>query len=605
MANLTTDKQIADRIAQWIDLPWTDACYRRLQYTFGKPWDSTSGATVSGGRFPDYPDIVTDLLEIGTSRRILNTQLRAAGKTMYSDVAPSFTQVPKHIGEIRKQFWLARAGGAGYGDAEWADEFWSCFLDGDGLGMGALEIGLETNPETGYQRTTLRHSPTILTIYDRSESKLARVRGICFVKYIATDVAIDMASKWGVKAKDVKNYERSLPDDTRSAPLRFVRIFDYWDLGYGLKGTPTHAVIPGDFSNEPWLIEENAFGCLPWAWYTHAYVSSMRHPMGRIEQQMSTQEAINDCERRIKEEVRKGSGFDLVDVSNIHPDDVRRMRRGEVLTTIRLKGPLADGLQPPIIREPAQILQSSILEYFQMLERQYNADGETTDWDSGNFDNTRRTAHEAELLDQRTANSGNHSQKEAAKMYRRAVEKVMYIAERFDRDPVDIDVFGYNIKLNDPQDERSALANFLQEKSKIIVDADDLTYQDTRLKMAQRTATLQGYAPLVQAGVMPLMIWATELVKAGGDDPSEMLVQDGAQPQQSQQQGPKITEIIPVDKLIPELYPSEISQLLQGFGLTPDPARSKADAQPIGTAHETAVVKAKPVPKPAAKTKDA
>lgn len=574
MAKLTTDVQIKDNIDQWVDLGYTDACYRRLQYTFGRPWAETSGASASGGRFPHYADIVTDMLEIGTSRRILNTQLRAAGKAMYSDVAPSFPQVPKHIGEIRKQFWLARAGGEGYGNAEWADEFWSCFMEGDGLGMGALEVGLETNPESKYQRVTLRHSPTILTIHDRTETKLSRVRGICFVKYIAPDIAADMASDWGIGRKDVKGFEESLHDGTRTKPLRFVRIFDYWDLGQGLKGTPTHAVIPGDFGNKPWLIEENVFECLPWAWYTHAYIPGKRHPMGRIEQQMATQEAINDIERRIREEIRKGSGIDILDVSNLHPQDVAKMKKGEVLPHIRTKGPIVDGNQP-IIRIQSQQLQRSIVEYFQILDRQYNDDGETTDWDGGNFDNTRRTAHEAELLDQHTQSGGNHSQKEAAKMYRRAVEKVMWIAQKFDRDPVDIDVFGYNIKLSDPQDPRSALPAFLEEKSKVIVDADDLTYQDSRIKMAQRSQTLQGYVPLIQMGAMAPEWWATEMVKAGGDDPSEALIQQGQGGPQQQRQPPRITDLVEPDKLLPLLTGIEASALLQEIGITPDPARLK------------------------------
>lgn len=600
MSKLTTAEQIKDRIGQWLDLQYCDACYRRLQYTFGRTWESTSGMAGQGSAFPDYPDIVTDMLEIGTSRRILNTQLRAAGKAMYSDVAPSCPQVPKHIGEIRKQYWLARAGGEGYGDSEWADEFWSCFMEGDGLGMGALEIGLETNPQTGYQRTTLRHSPTILTIYDRSQTKLSRVRGICFVKYISPDIAVDMAKKWGVSKAQVKNYEKTLPDINQTNPLRFVRMFEYYDLGFGLNGTPTHAIIPGDYNQEPWLLEENAFECLPWAWYTHAYVPGKRHPMGRIEQQMATQEQINDLERRIKEEVRKGSGLDLVDISNIHPQDVAKLRKGEQLPTIRLKGPLADGIQPPIIRIQGQELQASILQYFQILERQYNADGETTDWDSGNFDNTRRTAHEAELLDQRTSGGGNHSQKEAAKMYRRAVEKVFWIGAKFDRDPVDIDVFGFNITINDPQDPRSSLENFLQEKSKVLVDADDLTYQDSRVKMAQRTQTLMSYTPLVQAGQMPMQWWAQELVKAGGDDPSEALAQPGTDSGQSQQSGPKITDIVAVDKLLPLLTGPESAALLQGVGIQPDPSRLKPGFK-NPAAPEPVVPAAKPIPKPATK----
>ena len=572
MPPLTQPNQISERLTEWLDLDYHDGLYRKMQYVFGRSWDSKwFSPRTGGGRFPDYADIILDFLDIGASRRILNTQFKAMAKTMYSDLSPEFPQVPKHIGEVRKQFWLARAGGHGYGDGEWADEFSSAFMEGDGLGAGHLEIGLETNPASKQQRVTVRHSPTILTIVDRTQPKFSKARGICFVKYLSPDVAFDLYGK-----NNVKQFVRPLHDTLRAQPLNFVRIFDYWDIGYGLKGKPTHAVMPGDFTEKPLFVEENPFGCLPWSWYTHFYAPGMRQPVGRIVMQQGTQEAINEVERHLREVVQKGSGIDLVDVTQLHPDDVRRWRKGEKMTQIRLKQAIPNENHPPVIRIQSQEVAAALLELMQLYERQYNDDGNTTEYDRGNLSAARRTATETELLAQRTQDSGNWGTLQAAKMYRRTVERVLQIAAKFDRDPVTLDVFGVNLTVNDPDQPSSTIEAYLQEPSKVVIDADDLTYQDTRQKMALRMETLKSYQPLVQAGVMPLDWYAEEIVRAGGDDPSECLQ---PQPPPTEKPQEKITDIID-SKLAALLTPMEFAQYLQHIGITPDPARQGMQPQP-------------------------
>lgn len=586
---LTPPDKIKERLTQWLDTPYLDSLYRRIQYTLGRPWQQHAGITLGGqgaGRFPDYPDVVADFVDVGASRRILNTQFKAMAKTMYSDLSPEFPQVPKHIGEVRKQFWLARAGGDGYADGEWSDEFASAFMEGDGLGIGFLQVGLETNPETDYQRVTLRHSPTILTIYDRTQPKLSRAKGVCFVKYLAPDVAYGLYGK-----KNMEKYVKPLVDQMRSNPLRVVRVFDYYDIGYGVPGKPgycepTHCVIPGDISNEPLYVEKNEFGCLPWAYYVHFYAPWMRHPIGRIELQVSTQEAINELERILREAAHKQLGVDLVDITQIHPDDIRRWRRGEVLTALRLKNAIKEGQQPPIVRIPPQQLGGDIIRLFELYERQYNDDANTTEYDRGNLSAAKRTATEAELLATRTQDSGNWGTLQAQKMYERTVNTVFKIAAKFDHDPLTIDLWGTNVKLNDPDTPASAIAGYLSEHSKVVINADDLSYQDTLHKRAQRMAELQSYVPLIQMGQMDPRVWAEEIVKNAGDDPAEMLVQQGQGGGQQGPPPPRVTDIFD-SKTLGLLLPSEFAQWLQEAGIQPDSSRLQkpqtAPQQPVGT----------------------
>lgn len=510
----TPAEDIRKRLLQGYDPNHYASLYRQMCYAFGDDWNKNrrSGIDSTGGSFPDWPEITVRYMEVGRSRRILNSQFIGLSRSMGNAPAPEFPQLSKQSAEVRKQFYLARYHGNEREDS-WADEHAAAYMDGDGLGAGFVHFGLKTNPKTGYQYVSAEHSPAVLTLYDRHERHPGRARWVCFVKYLAIDQA---SALFGEKV--AKTYVRQLHDNFSTYPLDVVRVFDYYDMGWGPKGTPTRALIPGDFANEPLFVEENTFECLPFSHMTYLIAPGMRRPTGRIVMQMATQEGLNEIERHLRKAL-KSPTFNLMDVTQLNAKDLARLNAGDANVNVRIENPRPDA--PPYIRIPGAEVAQTILALRDMYERQFNADSGTTDFERGNMSMEKRTLGENELLDSRSQTQSSWSQMQAVKMHQRSVEVALKIAEKFDKDPVLLDIFGTNALFNEPSQPHSWMSEWLQEPSRVLIGDDQLRARDAKQDQMDRLQMLSTLAPEVQAGLLSAQKFAEEKLRALNEDPGD------------------------------------------------------------------------------------
>lgn len=502
----TTSEQINERLLEGFDPDSYDSIDKQCRYAFGDAWDRQSQSSSSmSGAFPYWPDINPKELAVGQSRRILNHAFIGLSKVMYNDGEPEYPTLDPMKGEARKGFIKARARGDGYESGAWTRQEEDAFLEGDGTGLGFLQIGLMKG-KFGKQMVTVRHSPALMTIGDRMERSPDRWRWVCFVQLMPADKALAI---WGDK---VTPYIKESFDSTQGRPSRVVRLFEYYDLGYG-KGDPTRAVIPGDFKEKPLIIEENPFECLPLSYYEHFYTPGMRRAVGRIVLQMANHEALNEVEEYMLSVMQTGKGFDIADESAYEKQDLKQVRSGKHPRLVRRIGTRTGDWERV---DPMQLSQSAIV-LLQHLEGQGIQESGITAFDKGMNPAGNRTLGENMLVDQRGATQGAWSVRQLIKFRERTYDKVVKIARDFDREPVEIPFFDGQVTLNDPNDPNTWLDQVFAQDSPPVISEEALTYRDVLTRRAERIAYLQSIFPMVQMGVFNPQWWAQEMLKAGGE----------------------------------------------------------------------------------------
>jgi hypothetical protein len=517
----TPKEKIQLVLSQAYDAERVSSLYRQQCYAFGDAWDKQIAIIPTDGRIIDCPDITLRYLEIGQSRRMTNAALISMSRVMYSQPAPEFPQVDKFTAEVRKQFLLARADGEP--DADWATEDAMAYLDGDGLGFGCVQIVLTTNPKTDRQRVGIRHVPVHQVIGDRHQRNPSRWRFVAFVHYLSREEAQEKYG-WKNAAEYVQPLFSASTGMYGKEPLEVMRVIEYFDLGFSKNGRPTRAVLARDIEGPVLEYEDNDFETLPFAHFNFYNPSGMRFPVGRILLQMPTAEAINEVERYMRDSLAKPP-IDLVDTNQLNQDDLARYVRGEKGPPIRFQNNPASG--KAFERIPGMDAQNTVLQWSNMLERQYNTDSGQSELDRGNQLAETRTLGEAELMANRSSVQGVWSKLQAVKFHQRKFMKALEIAARFDRDPIELDIFGYNIKVNDPEEPASTITNFLADRSKCVISEDALEFQDLNIQRSQKTQELVSMSDLVQAHLVDPTWWAEERLKALGYDPKEAMPQQG------------------------------------------------------------------------------
>lgn len=514
---LTTPDNIRDRL-QSFDREYYDGLYARSRYLMGETDRVRFSTGVTGeNEFPVYPDIVIKGKQIGRSRRLLNAAITALSRVMASEPDPTWPQVDNTLNEARRQWFLAR-----YRAGEWGREMERAFLDGDNLGFGCIQIGARRRSATGEQYTTAVHVPATQVIYDPLEPSLGRSNWVAFVHYVQPERARAMFGR-KVRDEDVQTLHTMQDGKT----WQYVRVTEYYDLGYGHgydKGEPTMAAWVGDWREDPAYRQVSPFDRLPCAWFEYVTPPMVRRPIGKIELGLSTAEALNELEIRLRGIVKKGVGFDIVDATRLNHSDLERVRRGEEGVIVRMDNP---GEGNPYIRVPDREVASALLQLFSIQERQWNADSQTTDMDRGSQLTQAKTATEAALLDSRSQTQAVHTRREALRLSLRLVERAAMVGALVDRDPVEIDLHGVNVLLNDPADPRLRLDQVFAEPSQVLLSPQSLEAQDTLRDQQMELSRLSALQPLVgQPGGIPLAWFAEKMLRAvGEEDPAAIIAQ--------------------------------------------------------------------------------
>ena len=523
---LTPHEEIETRLKEGFDPDHFLSIWRQLNYAFGEPWQNTYTPTNSDAcHFPDYPLLKLKAAEISSSRRIIQAQFISMSRVMSTLPEPEFPGRYKFDGEVCKQYWLKRAQGNHYGGNEWAPEMTRAYIDGDGVGSGFVQFGLKTNPTTGLQFQTMRHSQALHTLWDQHAVTPSDARWVAFVRYLPVDVARRL---FGPEAVDKWKY--TLFESGNGYGREVFRVIEYFDIAEdgGEKGT--HAILAKDFGGDLLKHEENSFGCLPFAYYTHFEVPGMARPLGRIPLQMPTQEGLNELERHLRQVIKKGVGFDIVDTTQINAEDMKALYSNpEGVPFLRWSSRNPEDKLPPVVRVNSQEVAMALITLYGIQERQFAADSGTSEYERGTLPVGDHTKFELSMFEERSATGAIWSNRQVLLFYRRCIEKALYIATRFDQDPLNINVFGNPVLINDPANPNSYFHHFTTTPSEIQIGTESLDVAQANRERAERITYLKQIESWVGRTIDP--IWYTEeLLKAiGTKDPKEGMIGGGFQ----------------------------------------------------------------------------
>lgn len=500
-------------LEQSVDKKYMETRFSLMQKAYD-PGNNFKWAGPSGRSFPDYPDLVAEMKEVGAEPWVLEVQLDLLSEVMRSSPEPEFTDVDEYTGQVRQSFWEKRNKGYGRSKTDGLTQMEKAWLDGHGLGMGFVQWGLKTNPKTGGRYVAPCHIPILHMIWDGYTRSFCEARMACAMKYLPLH---DAESIFG--AKTVRDHVSELRENSDcSRPV--VRVFEYFDLGRG-KSDPTTAIILGDISNDPISIDENLFEILPFAYYEHVLIPGYRRAAGSIDYLIAGQEGLNQVERNMNAEIQR-PGFDLMSPDLLTPEDIERVEKGEPGAVVRTERPLEAG-EAAYQRVPAGEVSQTTLAVYQMRKEAFMAKAGISNLDRGQDIEGADTLGEVQLADSRSSKKKSRTVFQTALFFQRNVEVFCQVARLGDTDPISLDVMGSSVLFNDPQNPQMAISEWLKDDSDIVVSEEALTKGDAaqeRLEKIQRISIFDA-DPLVDP------VWRTEeKLKAAGFDPKKAMIQN-------------------------------------------------------------------------------
>lgn len=503
-------------IEEAYDADYYNALYRQINIAFGDTLAKRDDSTyATKGEFPDFPDVVVKNLKAGQSRKILNAALIHLAKAMATQPEPRWTQVDKWLNEVRRQCYLFRAQGRGYGDGQWQNQNAIAFTYGDALGAGFLQYEFKTNPSTGKQYVHKRASSTLHTLWDPHEQDPSRATYICFVRYLRPESA---RARWG--ADKVDQYIETYGGSGTKDLFKAIRIFQFFSLPMAGKKA-THCVIAKSHKSGAVLEhEESPFpDCLPCVSYVDVLFPGMRRPIGRVVRQLASQEIINHLEQRMVAGLTKHD-VDVIDTAYFDDKDIAAWEQGKK-RTLKTKLPMTPGHKAFERHEGTKFDQATLLalNYF---EQAFNTDSSTTEYDQSKSPDKDRTAFEAGLIQGQTQPTQGWSIKQTLEFYQRDVMTFSKLFAMYDRDPLVVDIFGYNITVNESPQNLADI--FFEEPSLVEIDEASITVGAGDAKRARRLAELEKLLSMNLVGQSVDPIWFTEQVlRALNCDPREAM----------------------------------------------------------------------------------
>ena len=479
MAKYTDPDVLRDNLRQAYD-PRQYSHYYQLQcYALGAKYDHLgAGMHTAVGELPDWPDIFPQFYRVGESRRTMSHEALMLMKVCYMEPDPSFPDLNEVDEKVRKAYFLERwRGDRQHGEGHWAQEIHRMFMDGNGLGLGFVQVGIKGG------RTHVQHHPLLNVIWDRHYWNAGRSRFIAFIHHLPVETAVDMFGS-SIKA-EATEFAAGIYEPS---PMRRVKVVEVFDMGIGKNANPTHAYILNQLGGRILDIGENEYECLPFAYYQHVHFPGMRRPIGRMDMQMATQEMRNSLERYLKLILMRGGGVDFVDSQAIRGDHLQRWLEGETLPVIPVDGGGEKPLSHHVLRVPPQEPPVGLFKALEMVDREQNTEGGSSDADRANLSVQQRTLGQDQLKQQGADIQTAWSSKQLTEAMKLLVSKVVYVGSKFDTAETMLDIDGVNMMFNDPAEPNSSLEVWLSEPSRVVINEDQMQYIDPQAAMQRKTA---------------------------------------------------------------------------------------------------------------------
>lgn len=479
MAKYTSAEVVESNLRQAWDEDYYNYIRQRIRFTLGEKFDrGTAMSSALSGEIPDDVDILPRFYEPGQSRRILTNAFQMAAKVCYTVPDPDYPDAPSLKELVTKAFnralWKGMTGLGSdrfTGNGGWKAHAQRCFMDGDGLGTGFVQIGVVDG------RTTIQHHPLSRVIWDRHHLGVSDAKYVAFVHHLSEDEAVDMFGSSILKR---------VQNDTSGKPssLRVVKALQYFDMG-SKKSNPTEMWRLGTLGGEILDVGENKYGCLPFAHMELVHFWGMRRHMGRIDFQIPDQVLRNAYERYMRLTLERGPGFDAVDTGKMDPEDQEAFEGGELLPAVRFQVPPLGKIGDYIQRYPAQEVPQTVYKGLEYLDRMDPGQSGISDADRANVTSSPRTLGEIEQVQSGANDQQNWSQRAYADFLSELFYKVNYISAKMHTAPMALFIKpGVPFVVNDPANPRSNLSFWLDHNTWPEVNEDALV-KNSPMRKAQ------------------------------------------------------------------------------------------------------------------------
>ena len=519
-----TETEVRQMIASGIDRDRLDALHAQAMYALtGKLRDRwrTSGH----GLWPVYLDYAPNRVEIGNSRMILNSS-RILLSEFSGVIEPQVLGVDKVTAAQRCAAWTERSRGDGMTDGGWDVEMASQYTDFRELGSGVV-FHDTLEDEDGLEYETLRHYRATDVVYDRAVRNPLHAKWVCRRTCFTKFEAIATFGEENVHLE-------SLDGSGGSYPLEVVWFYEFFSVPFaGRRETYCSFVgMPEDGKcfQYPRTARTKE---LPCSWGVNYLPAGAMWPIGGVWLQAATQALLNNLEAKFRKASDR-QGMTGVDLRVATPENLKTAQEtGWLKMSLAELGPDPDIRRAVVNIEGGQISRSD-LEMYEISKRQYNEDSGLTDQMRGNLSDQDRTLGEQQMAQMGAEKGQSYEKTQALAMTMRTVEKKFDRFQKFDRSPLLIDYDGFDIVLNDPDDDRLSMENVFAKKGRVKIDPGSFAMSNQRLKMAQRAAELSDPAVLmlVQQGAISMEWYRDEVMKTKGEtDPNDYAPEPMAQGQ--------------------------------------------------------------------------
>ncbi|MBS1826518.1 MAG: hypothetical protein JST93_14475 [Acidobacteria bacterium] len=511
-SKLTPLDVVRERVRDSIDIPYLDSLYNQALYLVGA--STQQAVNSSGGDIPWYADINVNELEIGRSRRMLSAVHIVTSRLLSNELAIDVREVPDGVDDALESYFRRRMEG-GCGEGGWVDDIKRAGIAGNALGMGVVQVGLVTDRKSGYQKVTVKSVKPWYCIFDAAQQDVLDSDFVCFVNHYSVERARKMFPN-----ADVEKFARSVKDSPSAFKRKIVRVLEYYDKG-DEDYAPTRVLMLGTLDSKIFEVEPNVFECLPVAVCLGWDSPASSRPHGRVMKEVATELAIHDLERRWDDEIRNGLGVDVVDVTSLDENGVRRWEEGSPNVKIRQTQRLTED---PIKRIPNRPLDTNVLERLRHLTQVYQVESGISELDRGLMSSKRITASEIDYMANVSQANKGHEAEQITLFLKRLAEVVLHIGTKFDRCPLTVKVRSSYAKVNDPGEPRSWLVNLVGDyEYRVYVDAQALTKTDLMYQQQMNLAQLRDALPLVGRTIDELWFTMRWLELIGEEDPSAAL----------------------------------------------------------------------------------
>lgn len=532
MPKLTKVEVAIKRIKGGIDKDFSNSLYDQMRYAMGV--DTSWSPPEQQDDIPFYPELVMNSIEIAQSRTLMRSIQIMVSKLLSNQLGMRVTKAPLILQEVMQQYFQTRMIGDGTADGGWIEELRAAGSDGNALGVGVVQIGLEEDHKSGMQKTTVRrHSPWYV-VFSPYVKNLSKTDWICFVHHLSPEDAEELFSEELAR----RFRKAAIRTQASGEQVDLVRVYEYFDLGVK-GGDPTRILILGDLAvklGDPRVKRSlNDFEVLPFAVCTGWESPILKRPFGRIINELPHEVARRKSERRIHQTLDQPPIL-VIDEKAINDEDLESYKKGIPMKYLRYKSESGNA-NTVVARIPGAEVSDNEWAHLQYTDQAQTKASGISEMERGVQSSKRQTRFETMAL----MNVGDINKSfevfQQTIFVKRFLDKLFVIAKKFDKTPFSIMVQGQTVEFNQPGVQDSWLSEFLGEDYEIKVDVESLTGPDDDLKMSRKLAKLQSLAPEVAAGLINAQKYARRKLEIMGEDDIQEWLQSGPVPGSLPQQG--------------------------------------------------------------------